>query len=159
MTELSRQEQMLVQYMAQHLPVAVAMQVKVRAWDGCQLCLCAPLASNFNDKGTAFGGSLIALATLSCWGVCWLGLLRDGIQADLVLAQQSSRFLRPVWSELRAIAVSLPKAQWQEKLAQFNRQGQADLTVESQIRTLNRAGETKVAVLYQAVFRLRSMPD
>jgi len=157
-TDLSHQQRTLELYIVRHLPVAVAMRVSVKTWDGRQLCLGAPLQCNINDKGTAFGGSLITLATLACWGVCWLGLLRDAVQADLVLVQQSSRFLRPVHSELLACAGSLSQQLWQQKLTQFQQSEQADLAIESQIMTLNRSGEQSKAMDYQSVFRLRPIP-
>ena len=62
-TDFSEQAATLSRYMATHLPLAMAMRITVETWDGRQLCLVAPLASNCNDKGTAFGGSLVTLAT------------------------------------------------------------------------------------------------
>ena len=47
----------LEQYLQQHLPLTVAMQVQAQAYDGQSLQLFAPLAVNHNDKGTAFAGS------------------------------------------------------------------------------------------------------
>ncbi len=144
--------------MTRHLPLAVAMQVTVKSWNGRQLCLAAPLVSNLNDKGTAFGGSLISLATLTCWGICWLGLLRDGVEADLVLRQQSSRFMRPVTDELQSCAECMPASLWQEQLLLFEEQGHADLVVTSQVMTINRAGAKRQAMDYESVFRLRPLP-
>ena len=54
-------------FLYQHIPLAVAMQVNIDAYDGQHLVISAPLAVNNNDKGTAFAGSISSLATVSGW--------------------------------------------------------------------------------------------
>ena len=49
------------------IPQVLAMQVQLAGERDGRLCLRAPLGPNVNDKGTAFGGSLVSLMTLAGW--------------------------------------------------------------------------------------------
>ena len=65
------------------IPITRAMGVRVTKYDGGQLRLAAPIALNHNHLGTAFGGSLSALATLAAYGLIWLEIGRqDGSRGD-----------------------------------------------------------------------------
>ena len=55
----------------QQIPITRAMGVRVAAYDGQRFTLVAPIALNFNHLGTAFGGSLSAVATLAGYGLLW----------------------------------------------------------------------------------------
>jgi len=63
-------------FLHEQIPLTRAMGVRVRSWDGEKLWLSAPLEPNHNHLGTAFGGSLSALATLAGYSLLWL-LLGD----------------------------------------------------------------------------------
>lgn len=83
------------------IPITRAMGVRVAAYDGNQLQLVAPLALNHNHLGTAFGGSLSAIATLAGYGLLWLEL-RDR-ECHVVIRKSALSFRRPVRSEIVAI--------------------------------------------------------
>jgi thioesterase domain-containing protein len=95
------------------IPITRALGVKVEDYDGRRLILSAPLDANVNHLGTAFGGSLNALAVLSGYGLLWLELQDD--DCHLVIRASSISYERPVRGELRAIC-ALPGA---EELAEF----------------------------------------
>lgn len=84
----------------QQIPITRAMGVRVAAYDGQRFTLVAPIALNFNHLGTAFGGSLSAVATLAGYGLLWLEL-RDRT-CHLVIRQSSLSFRRPVRKEIVA---------------------------------------------------------
>ena len=89
------------EFLHQQIPITRAMGVRVAAYDGGQLILTAPIALNHNHLGTAFGGSLGAVATLAGYGLLWLELHdRD---CHLVIRQSSLSFRRPVRKEIVAI--------------------------------------------------------
>lgn len=96
----------LQRYMHDQIPLVRHMHVHVAHFDGRQLSLSAPLAPNINHEQTAFGGSLVSLATLSCWGLLWL-LLEDQEQLRVVVTESHMRYLYPVTGELQA-RCSLP---------------------------------------------------
>jgi thioesterase domain-containing protein len=97
------------------IPITRAMGVVVEDYDGKRLVISAPLELNVNHLGTAFGGSLNALAVLSGYGLLWLEL-RD-TECHIVIRESSISYDRPVRGELRATCAR-PQA---EALAEFKR--------------------------------------
>jgi len=88
-------------YLHEQIPLTRAMGVQVAAYDGARLVLTAPLAQNHNHLGTAFGGSLNALATLAGYALLWLEL-KDRT-AHIVIRKSSIQFHHPVRGELQAV--------------------------------------------------------
>ena len=113
------------------IPITRAMGVKVEDYDGERLVLSAPLGANINHLGTAFGGSLNALAVLSGYGLLWLEL-RD-TECHIVIRESSISYDRPVRGEIRATCAR-PRA---EALAEFKRtfheRGSARITLTATV--------------------------
>ncbi len=82
------------------MPPVAALQPQVLDWQTGRLRLAAPLAANVNDKGCAFGGSLGSLMTLAAWGLVFLELSSQGIEADIFVADSRVRYLKPVFEDL-----------------------------------------------------------
>ena len=97
------------------IPITRAMGVKVEDYDGERLVLSAPLEANVNHLGTAFGGSLNALAVLSGYGLLWLEM--QEAECHIVIRESSISYDHPVRGEIRAICVR-PQA---EALVQFRK--------------------------------------
>ncbi|MGV3661124.1 MAG: YiiD C-terminal domain-containing protein [Prosthecobacter sp.] len=83
------------------IPITRAMGIRVASWDAERLVLTAPLELNHNHLGTAFGGSLAALATLAGYACLWLEL--GDHAAHVVIAESTLSYRRPVRGELRAV--------------------------------------------------------
>ncbi len=83
------------------IPITRAMGVRITKYDGDQLRLAAPIALNHNHLGTAFGGSLSALATLAAYGLIWLEI--GDKTAHVVIRNSELSFRRPVRGEIVAI--------------------------------------------------------
>jgi thioesterase domain-containing protein len=113
------------------IPITRALGVRVEDYDGRRLVLSAPLEANVNHLGTAFGGSLNALAVLSCYGLLWLELRDD--ECHIVVRESSISYVRPVRGDLRATC-TLPGA---EALAEFKltfqRKGRARVALDATI--------------------------
>lgn len=88
-------------FLHEQIPLTRAMQVRVESYGVEGFVVRAPLAPNHNHLGTAFGGSLAALALLAGYGLLWLELADR--QAHLVVRESRMQFRRPVRGELRAI--------------------------------------------------------
>lgn len=86
------------------IPMARAMAISASDYDGDSLTLAAPLAPNINDKGCAFGGSLVSLMTLAGWGLVKLELDRRGRDCDIYVQDSDVRYLAPVWNDFTATA-------------------------------------------------------
>ena len=82
--------------------LARPMGVIVESADDAGIVLRAPLPPNTNHKGTAFGGSLYALAVLTGWAWLTRYIASSDINADAVIQESSMQFLVPVKGELRA---------------------------------------------------------
>jgi len=124
----------LEQYLQQHLPLTVAMQVQAQAYDGQSLQLFAPLAVNHNDKGTAFAGSLSSLATVCGWCLVMLWTKEHYSQAcQVAVATAQIDYKKPTSSDFIAIA-KLPSV---EDLAQvqqsLNRKKRARISIVIEI--------------------------
>ncbi|MGO9935783.1 MAG: YiiD C-terminal domain-containing protein [Steroidobacteraceae bacterium] len=92
------------------ITLAKPMGVIVESAGDAGVVLRAPLAPNSNHKGTAFGGSLYALAVLAGWAWASRYLAAHELAADAVIQESSMRFLAPVHGELRA-SVEIPAAE------------------------------------------------
>jgi thioesterase domain-containing protein len=127
------------------IPITRAMGVRVEDYDGHRLVLTAPLDANVNHLGTAFGGSLNALALLSGYGLLWLEL--QDSECHIVIRSSSISYDRPVTGEIRAICVRPEN----EALAQFKRtfdeRGKARISLTA---TIEEQGTT--AVRFQGIF-------
>ena len=86
------------------IPLTRAMALSAVDYDGTSLTLAAPLAPNVNDKGCAFGGSLVSLMTLAGWGLVKLALDRQHRDCDIYVQDSDVRYLAPVWNDFEAVA-------------------------------------------------------
>lgn len=99
------------------IPLAEFMQIQVDRYDGDELRLSAPLEPNRNHKGTGFGGSLAAMATVTGWCFIQLKLREAGVNAELVIYRSDMRYRRPITGRL----VSRCRAPAQAELERFHR--------------------------------------
>ena len=87
-------------FLSDKIPLTTAMGVRVVTLE--PLMIEAPVALNSNHLGTAFGGSINAVATLAGYALLWLAL-HDDPSVHVVIAESSIRFLRPVRKTIRAV--------------------------------------------------------
>ena len=85
----------LVAYLREKVPMAGHFDIRPGRVDDTGLILEAPLASNFNDKKTAFAGTLASLCTLSGWAMTSLVCEDAGYQTDIAVIRSDVRYLRP----------------------------------------------------------------
>ena len=132
-------------FLHQQIPLTRAMGVTVESWDGRQLILHAPLEPNHNHLGTAFGGSLSALATLAGYSLLWL-VLGDR-EAHVVIRDSAIRYRHPVQGALRAICRRPAEDEMEAFQRQFAETGRARLSLHV---TIEDAG--KVCVEFEGSF-------
>ena len=126
----SEPAQQLIRFIRDEIPLARAMDLQLQHYDADTLSLSAPLAPNVNDKGCAFGGSLVSLMTLSGWALVELALRRQGIDCDVFVAESGVRYLAPVWQDFRSEARLAPGGQWQPFFDTLAARGRARIAVE-----------------------------
>jgi thioesterase domain-containing protein len=127
------------------IPITRAMGVKVKDYDGQRLVLSAPLAANVNHLGTAFGGSLHALAVLSGYGLLWLELKE--VECHIVIRKSTISYERPVRGQIRAICVRPDEGALEEFKMSFHQKGKARITLSATIED-----EGIVAVRFEGIF-------
>ena len=94
----------LEHFLHEMIPLAKAMGVAVEVSDDQKLVLTAPHEQNKNSLNTAFGGSLVSLATLAGYGVVW-ELMRnetdqEKVEGRIVVKESKAAYRRPVVGDL-----------------------------------------------------------
>jgi thioesterase domain-containing protein len=112
------------------MPVAQHLGIRVVGQHNGQLVLGAPLATNTNHRGTAFAGSLNALATLAGWATVWLLLRDQGIHVHIVIQDSTVRYLRPVTSDFQARATPPDARAVGRLLEALRRRGRGRVEIE-----------------------------
>lgn len=123
----------LVRFIRDEIPLARAMDLQLDDCDARRLTLRAPLAPNVNDKGCAFGGSLVSVMTLGGWALVELALRREGHDCDVFVAESTVRYLSPVWGDFRAVAQLADGADWAAFFHTLATRGKARIEVDSVI--------------------------
>lgn len=118
----------------QAMPPVAAMGLAVAGYDGARLRLHAPLARHVNDKGCAFGGSLVSLMTLAGWGLVTLRLHAEGLHAEVFVADSEVRYLQPLFADLEAEAQLEDGVDWEAALAGLRQGGRARVHVVARVR-------------------------
>lgn len=95
-------EEALARYLAEHIPLSVAMDLRVEVASPARILLRAPLAPNSNHRGTAFGGSISSLAILAGWSWLWVVLRERALVPELVIGSSEIEFLRPIGGDFSA---------------------------------------------------------
>ncbi len=81
------------------VPMVRQFDVRSTRVDTSGLVLEAPLAINFNDKHTAFAGTLASLCTLSGWAMTSLICKAAGLKADIAAMHSERTYARPCTEE------------------------------------------------------------
>jgi len=120
-------------YLHRHIPLSVALGVRVREASPLRVALQAPLEPNLNHQFTAFGGSVSALGILAGWTLLHLRLRAEGIQARSVIQKSEARFLFPVRGAFQAVAVAPEDRAWERFLAAVERRGRGRVRLQARI--------------------------
>lgn len=125
-------------YLLTHIPLTAAMGVEVHVERPERVVLAAPLAPNVNHQGTAFGGSVAALATLAAWSLVRVRLGEANRTANVVIQRSSMEYCAAIDGELTAVCEFGDDSLWQKTIEQLDRRGRARLELHSR---LEQAGE------------------
>ncbi len=128
-----------VAFLHHQIPISRAMGVAVEAADDGTFVLTAPLAKNHNHLGTAFGGSLSAIATLAGYGMLWVRLGDPG--AHIVIKSSGIRYLHPVRQDIRAVCENPEVEMMESFLTTFSRKERARIRL-----TVRISGEGRTCV-------------
>jgi thioesterase domain-containing protein len=126
-------ERELSERIHREIPVAAAMGIAVERLGVGGVELGAPLAPNVNDKGCAFGGSLVSLLTLAGWALV-REVVGTGEEAEIYVADSRIEYLCPVRETLRAFARLPPEVDPGAAERRFRERGRVRLPVVAELR-------------------------
>ena len=135
------------------IPLTRAMQLTLRDYDGDCLTLAAPLAPNINDKGCAFGGSLVSTMTLGGWALVILKLREIGTDCDVYVQDSTVRYLAPVWSDFVAHAQLADGESWETFAAMLKLKGRSRATVDCRVPLTDGGDACTMQARFVAVVR------
>ena len=131
----------LTRYLHEHIPLTGAMALQAVAASPQRVELALPLAANRNHKGTMFGGSLAALATLACWSLVHVRMQRDALAGELVVMRSEMDYLAPATDACAGVCEFTDESAWSLCTRMLARRGRARLTLTSTVSI----GDTCVA--------------
>ena len=137
----------LQSYINEHIPIAKALGFKIDTLSDNKVIAWAPFAENVNHKMTVFGGSLHAVATLTCWCLMYQMLFDRLVEVEIVIAHSEVDYLQPVTADFRCEAVKATLGDWDKFWQILSRKGKARMILDAQIF---QSGQ--LAVKYQGVF-------
>ena len=140
-------EEQLQNYLHRNIPLSVAMGVSVVSVSVEEVVLSAPLAPNINHKSTVFGGSLAAVATLSCWSLLYANLQQVSARYQIVVTHSEIQYFQPVHHDFEARCSFSDKIRWKGFLKRLHRMGKARIQLKATI-----GGENDPAVGFQGTF-------
>ena len=144
-------------FLHEMIPLAKAMGVGVDVSDENALVLRAPKERNKNSLNTAFGGSLVSIATLAGYGVVWELMRSEKAAAEnrgaerpqwhIVVKESKAAYRRPVIGDLIAICERPAQAAIAEFKDALHRYGKAKLKVRARV-----VEDGRTAVDFQAAY-------
>ena len=155
-TERSTLARKLVNFMRDEIPLAQAMDLQLHASEEDRLAIAAPLSPNINDKGCAFGGSLVSAMTLTGWGLVELELRMRGRDCDVFVGESTVRYLEPVWGDFLSEARLADSASWDTFFATLDARGRARIEVLCDVPG---SGDKPAATLEARFVAKRRSPD
>jgi thioesterase domain-containing protein len=123
----------LIQFIRDEIPLAHSMDLRLHSYDEEHIAIAAPLGPNVNDKGCAFGGSLVSLMTLSGWSLVELELRTRGYDCDVFVGESTVHYLNPVWGDFLSEARLGPQASWTTFFATLAARGRARIEVACRV--------------------------
>ncbi len=139
----------LTQFLHEQIPLTRTMEVRATELGESRLVLEAPLAPNRNHLGTAFGGSLQVLPTLSCYSMLWVILRESGLDGHVVVKRSHVTFHEPVPGKLRSVCGRPATGAVNDFLAQLRRHKKARMELHA---TVEGADPAKPAVKFTGSF-------
>jgi thioesterase domain-containing protein len=125
----------LQRYLFQKIPISQALGVSVTEAGLDEISITASLEPNVNHHGTAFGGSVSAVAILSGWSLVYARLEAEGQFPAIVIQHNETRYLKPIEGTFAARAGLAHPEKWTHFLQSLSRHGKARTIVEVEIET------------------------
>ncbi len=114
------------------IPLSQHMGFTINSLSDQHIQVSAPLSGNVNIHGTAFAGSIYAVATLTAWALAYYTLRSVGSGADLVLGEGNIKYKAPIKGDLNCRA-TLTDTERTEFLQRLTEKGRSRLVLKVDI--------------------------
>jgi thioesterase domain-containing protein len=125
--------QALISQLRHEIPLTAAMQIGVSAYDGRSLTLTAPLAANVNDKGTAFAGSIAALANLTGWALLMLWAEERFGECQVAIYRSEMEYRKPLRTGFTATTALPVESSLQYLADALGEKGRGKITLQIEL--------------------------
>ncbi|MCJ8321111.1 MAG: bifunctional GNAT family N-acetyltransferase/hotdog fold thioesterase [Colwellia sp.] len=126
------------------IPMSKVMNLAISYYDQKSIVTHCDIAFNQNIHHTMFAGSIYTLATLTGWGWVYLQLNREKLTGDIVLADASIRYIKPIKG---AAYATTSFTQASGKLSVLNKGKKARFTL-----SVNVMSGDKLAAVFKGIY-------
>ena len=128
-------EAALQHYLHAHIPISRHLGATAAEATPDRVRLVAPLDANVNHRGTAFGGSISALAILAGWSLLHLRLQAVGGSWRIVIQRNTVDYLAPAESDFEAECAAPDPASWERFLTMVDGRGRGRVDLAARVRS------------------------
>jgi thioesterase domain-containing protein len=118
----------------QSIVPAQKLGIQMNDWTDGRVELVAPLASNRNDKGTAFAGSIASMLSLAGWAAITLALREAGIKAEVMIVKSEIDYRAAAHGALFAEATLAPE-ETERMTRELNERGRCRILLAAQLHS------------------------
>jgi len=138
----------LEELITEEMPITQHLQFSLSTGEGEAIVASAPLQANLNHMGSAFGGSISMLTTLTGWAMVHTLLDEMCHKAQILIQESDIEYLQPIRDDLRVVC-ERPEESAVERFHQMlDRWGRARLELKCKI---HEAGDRAVTFIGQYV--------
>jgi thioesterase domain-containing protein len=138
----------LEELITEKMPITQHLQFSLSTGEGEAIVASAPLQANLNHMGSAFGGSISMLTTLTGWAMVHTLLDEMCHKAQILIQESDIEYLQPIRDDLRVVC-ERPEESAVERFHQMlDRWGRARLELKCKI---HEAGDRAVTFIGQYV--------
>lgn len=116
-------------FLHKRIPITKAMGISVVEYSETGVKVKAPLALNFNHKGTAFGGSINTLMTVCGWAQTHALISVHDSQAHIVIQKSQVRYRAPITTDFVAECSITDQDSLRRFIDSYNRYGKAKIDI------------------------------
>ena len=138
----------LEQLITSEMPITQHLEFSLSPGDGDEIVASAPLKANLNHMGSAFGGSISMLSTLTGWAMVHTLLDEMKAQAEILIQESDIEYRQPVRSDLRVVCERPDSSAVERFREMLDRWGRARLELKCKIYD---AGDRAVTFIGQYV--------